>query len=39
MKNIIIYKNTSILNALKKMNIAGTKCLAVVDKNKKFLEL
>ncbi len=37
MKNIIIYKNTSILNALKKMNIAGTKCLAVVDKNKNFL--
>ena len=37
MKNIIIFKNTSILNALKKMNIAGTKCLAVVDKNKNFL--
>ena len=37
MKNIIIFKNTSILNALKKMNIAGTKCLAVGDKNKNFL--
>ena len=36
MKNIIIYKNTSILNALKKMNSAGTKCLAVVDKKKYF---
>ncbi len=37
MKNIKINKNTSILNALKKMNIAGTKCLVVVDKNKTFL--
>jgi dTDP-glucose pyrophosphorylase len=37
MKNIKINKNTSILNALKKMNIAGTKCLVVVDKNDIFL--
>tara|TARA_B100000989_G_C19493836_1_gene451049 strand:+ start:341 stop:1396 length:1056 start_codon:yes stop_codon:yes gene_type:complete len=37
MKNIIINQNTSILTALKKINMAGTKCLAVVDKNKKFL--
>ena len=37
MKNITINKNTSILNALKKMNVAGTKCLVVTDKNKIFL--
>ena len=37
MKNIKINKNTSILNALKKMNIAGTKCLVVIDKDKTFL--
>jgi dTDP-glucose pyrophosphorylase len=37
MKNIKINKSTSILNALKKMNIVGTKCLVVVDKNKTFL--
>ena len=37
MKNITINKNTSILNALKKMNNVGTKCLVVVDKNKTLL--
>ena len=37
MKDIKINKSTSILKALKKMNIVGTKCLVVVDKNKTFL--
>jgi dTDP-glucose pyrophosphorylase/predicted transcriptional regulator len=37
MKNIIINKNTSILNALKKMNNAGTRCLVVIDKDKTLL--
>ena len=37
MINIQINQNTSILNALKKMNNAGTKCLVVVGKSKVFL--
>lgn len=37
MKNITINKNTSILNALKKMNNAGTRCLVVIDKDKTLL--
>ena len=36
MINIQINQNTSILNALKKMNNAGTKCLVVVGALLKF---
>ena len=37
MKKIIINKNATINLALKQLKFSGTKCLVVLDKNKKLL--
>ena len=37
MKNIFIFENTNIHQAMKKLQKTGEKCLVVVNKNKKLL--
>lgn len=37
MKHLIVYKNISLRNALKKLSVTGEKCLLVIDKKRKLL--